>query len=102
MNRSHHKYSVNTAEALAAEREAAQAPYLAEFHRRQFEGHRTDAYSRCANLKVLAAELVDLLDVAESGPGVDLGSLGRRLRIAEGELLAAAGQLAESMGLVAC
>jgi hypothetical protein len=83
MNRSHHKYSVNSAEELAGAREAAQAPFLAEFHRLQFEAHRSDAYRRVENLKILAAELVDLLDVAQGGPGVDLGSLGKRLRTAE-------------------
>jgi hypothetical protein len=104
MNRSHHAYSVNTAEELEAQRDAFQAPMLAEFHRGQTEGHRTTAYSRCENLKVLASELVDLLDLVEAGPdgraAVDMGSLGRRLRIAEGELMAAIDAFAGELGVV--
>jgi hypothetical protein len=105
MNNFHHAYSRHSAEELEALRAPAREAPLAEFHRKQLEGHRNDTYRRVENLKVLCAELVDLLDLVEADEKgrstAELGSLGRHLRFAENELLAATGALADQLGLVA-
>jgi hypothetical protein len=99
-------YSVHTFAELEALRDPHKAERLAAFARGRIEAKRGDFYRRIENVKVLCADLVELLDNMdgdrEKHREVDTRSLSGRLRLVENELLAATDALADQLGLVAC
>jgi hypothetical protein len=97
-------YSRNTFAELEALRDPHKAERLAAFARGRIEAKPGDLYKQVENVKVLCADLVELLDIMDSGNaahlGVDTRSLAGRLRLIENELLAASDALADQLGLV--
>jgi hypothetical protein len=97
-------YSRHTVEELEALRAPAREAAAREHARGRIEAKRGDLQKQIENVKVLCAELVDLVDIMDSGREdhlkVDLRSLSERLQLAENELLAATDQVAEQMGVV--
>jgi hypothetical protein len=98
-------YSVHTFAELEAIRDPHKAGRLAEFARSRIETKRGDFHKQIENVKVICADLVELLDIMDRDNAthleVDTRGLSGRLRLVENELLSATDALADQIGLVA-